>query len=706
MLQTDQSSPLSDFIFYSKYARYNQTLKRRESWDETVSRVRDMHLKKFSFLPQEDKNRIEWAFNKVYNKDCLPSMRSLQFGGEAIEAKNARIFNCSVRHVDSIRSFAEIHWLLLCGCGVGIGLSKYFLNRLPDLVSEKDKTGTVLTYVIDDTIEGWANSVEALLMCYFKNTAYSGKKIVFDYSKIRKKGSILKTGGGKAPGHTGLKLAHTRIKILLDHIIEDQHFNRMKSIHAYDILMHCADSVLSGGIRRSACSVIFDKDDKDMIEAKTYFAVTKYKHLIYDEETKEWHVKCLVQNKWHNCVFRVKKEEPKENFHYKNLIEQGRISWTFIEPQRARSNNSVLLLRDETTFEEFLEIAKWNKQFGEPGFVFANHKWVLFNPCFEIGFIPVTSDGQCGVQFCNLTTNNGKKISSLEEFLEAVEASTIIGTCQAAYTEFDFLGPVSKFLTEDEALIGVSLTGMMEHPEIMLSSDMQKIAAELVNVTNQLWAKKLGINPAARTCCLKPEGTGSLFLDTCNGINAWHDSKFIRTVQCNAIEEPFKFLKNINPQVCEKSVWSANDTDEVITFAQEAPNGALLRKDLSALKHLEIIKSTQQNWVLTGNTEFNRKNVTNNVSCTVSVKENEWDEVYKFIYDNRAFFSAVSLLDDYGDLVYEQAPFQSVRTKEDLQRWKDIRDNWNKVDYLKMNETEDNTALRQEVACAGGACSL
>ena len=180
-----------------------------------------MHLNKFKHLNKETLDEIKWAFSLVMEKKVVPSMRSIQFGGPAVNAHNARIFNCSVRHVDSIRSFSEIFYLLLCGSGVGIGLSNTFLNRLPDLVELKDKNEIVITYVIEDNIEGWADSVSALLNCYFKNTAYSGRKIVFDYSKIRKKGTALKTGGGKAPGHKGLQHSHEKIKELLDYIIED-----------------------------------------------------------------------------------------------------------------------------------------------------------------------------------------------------------------------------------------------------------------------------------------------------------------------------------------------------------------------------------------------------------------------------------------------------------------------------------------------------
>ena len=411
--------------------------------------------------------------------------------------------NCSVRHVDSLRSFAEIFYLLLCGCGVGIGLSKRFLGRLPDLVNEKDKTGTVLTYVVEDTIEGWADSIEALLNCYFKNTPYTGRKIVFDYSRIRPKGAILKTGGGKAPGFKGLKSCHSKIKSLLDHVIEYHNQPRLKSVNAYDILMHCADAVLSGGIRRSATSVIFDKDDVDMMNAKSYFTVDKVNAFHpAGEETVGGYTTKLYETK---VTFEgIKYEITLKEWELDNA-RQKKISWMHLFPQRGRSNNSVLLLRNETTLEEFQKIVSVTREFGEPGFVFGNHPDQLFNPCFEIGFIPVT-DGVCGVQFCNLTSQNGSKITSKKKFAESTEAATIIGTLQAGYTDFPYLSKAAETLTREEALLGVSITGMMDNPDVLLNPENQKEMAELAKQVNAEWAKKLKINKAARITCVKPEG--------------------------------------------------------------------------------------------------------------------------------------------------------------------------------------------------------
>jgi len=648
---TNGLNEIANFTFTSKYARYSEKHKRRESWKEAITRVEEMHVDKYNFLSEEDKQEIKWAFDLVRDKRAVPSMRSMQFAGAAVTAHNARMFNCSCRHIDSIRSFAECFYLLLCGCGVDFGLTKKYLNRLPDLVDANSKTGTVLTYAVEDSIEGWADSLEAQLNSYFKNTAYSGRKIVFDYSKIRRKGSKLKTGGGKAPGYSGLKNAHFKIKKLFDHVIEKNKQTRIKPINAYDILMHCSDAVLSGGIRRAATSVVFDHDDEEMMHSKTG-------------------------------------------------------NWIKDNPQRARSNNSILFLRKKVKEEDFKKVLQSAREFGEPGFIFADHEDMLSNPCREIGFVPVTKDGRCGVQFCNLTSINGAKIHSIKEFRDAAKAASIIGTLQAGYTNFHYLSNTSKELTEEEALLGVSITGIMDSPKVLLNAKNQKECAEIAVETNQAWAKKLGINPAARVTCIKPEGTSSLVLGSASGIHPHHSRKYLRRVQCNKIDNIYQYFRLFNDKHCEESVWSANKTDDVVTFPIEITNGALTKKDLDAFGHLEHIKSTQQNWVLPGTTKHNKKKTTHSVSCTVLVKEGQWDEVASYLYENRDYFAAVSLLAATGDKDFKQAPMEDVVTEKDEKLFNRLAKSLSPVDYTVLEEATDETSLQQVLACAGGNCEI
>lgn len=651
MEKIDTLKEMSNFVFASKYARYNEKAKRRETWEEAVSRVETMHLKKYSFLTKEDKAEIVKAFDSVREKKTIPSMRSMQYGGTPIEAKNPRIFNCSVRHVDSLRAFSEIFFLALCGCGVGIGLQKQFLDRLPDLVDSSDKTGTVITYVVEDTIEGWSDSIEGLLNCYFKNTAYSGRKLVFDFSRIRKKGSKIKTGGGKAPGYKPLKNALSKIKKMLDGLIEESGINRLRSIDVCDILCHCADAVLSGGVRRSALSFIFDKGDELMMSAKTG-------------------------------------------------------DWFKDNPQRARGNNSVLLLRNDTTLEDFKGVIDKSREFGEPGFVFANDNRQLLNPCFEINFIPETEDEVCGVQFCNLTSINGALTDTKDKFILHARYAALIGTLQAGYLEFPYLSRAARKITEQEALLGVSITGMMDNPDILLDKDSQKEAALAAVETNEIWAKKLGVNPAARITCVKPEGTSSIILGAASGIHPHHSRRYFRRIQCNKLDNVYNFFKIYNPDLCEESVWSANKTDDVLTFPVEIPEGAMVKEDLTAIKHLGIIKNAQENWVNYGTSKHNKKNIKHSVSCTVLVDEDEWDKVVKYLFENRENFTAVSLLPNTGDKIYKQAPMEAVISKEDEKRFEKLSKEIEKVDYTKLEEAHDETKPQDEVACGGNGCEI
>lgn len=697
---------MADFTFTAKYARYLEDKKRRETWEEAVERVKGMHLEKYShLLNPEAIEEINWAFDLVSKKRVSPSMRSMQFGGKAILVKNARIFNCGVRHIDSIRSFAECFWALLCGTGITFGFSERFLSRLPNLVDASDKTGSVVSYCVEDTIEGWADSVEALLSCYFKNTALSGRKMVFDYSKIRKKGTKLKIGGGKAPGYKGLKNCHENIKSLLDHIIEDLFQHRMKSINAYDVLMHCADAVLSGGIRRAACAAIFEESDEDMMNAKIYYNIDKLHRHSVDPETQVAEATFTFNNKKRRIEFNL--NDPGQKFDYESLINDKKVSWFYVEPQRGRSNNSVILLRKNLTLEKIQSAIQRTKLFGEPGFVLSDSSSTLFNPCFEVGFIPVTDDGQCGMQFCNLSSINGALIDSLDKFKEASIAATIIGTLQAGYTDFPYLNSFAEKLTREESLLGVSITGFMDNPSILLDEKNQNACSELCKETNLKWAKILKINPAARITLVKPEGTNSIVLKAANGIHAHHAKpKYFRRIQMNKDENIFKFFKEHNPHACEESIWSANKTDEVITFPIKVSDNVFVKSQLSAIEHLEIIKKTQQNWVDNGTTKFNKKPLKHSVSCTVIVDDDDWDNVAKYMFENKQCFSAVSFLSRQGDKIYKQAPFESVVTKEDQQKFKQLFENWKHVDYTKLIENSDDTKLTQEASCAGGKCEL
>lgn len=604
---------LMSYSFVSKYARWIPEKKRRETWNEAVSRVKEMMLNKYYDIPEVHED-IEWAYEMMRKKKVLGSQRALQFGGKPIFKHNARIYNCITSFCDRLRFFQECMYLLLCGCGTGFSVQKHHIEKLPPLV--RNKSGTK-KYVIPDTIEGWSDAVGILVASYFDQSdsfpEYVGKNVNFDYSQIRPAGSYLRSSGGKAPGPEPLKNALSNIRKILDKALKDMEFaskgtRKLSPIQAYDIVMHSADAVISGGVRRSATICLFSPDDDEMAKAKTG-------------------------------------------------------SWFVENPQRGRSNNSALLLRDKTTPKQFSELMKSVQEFGEPGFVWSDSTELIVNPCVEIGMWPVDeTTGESGWQACNLSTINCAKVKTKEDFYEACKAASIIGTLQAGFASFGYLGEASERIVSREALLGVSMTGIMENHEICLDPETQRAGAKAVKSENKRIAKIIGINQAARTTCIKPEGTSSCVLGTSSGIHPHHAKRYIRRVQANKMEPIYNYFREINPRACEESVWSNNDSDDVVAFCIEVPAGAKTKNQMGAIDLLSDVKSTQQNWVITGTNKplCTQPWLVHNVSNTINIKPDEWDEVEKFIYRNRKFFCGISLLPITGDKDYPQAPFTAV----------------------------------------------
>lgn len=602
---------LQDYTFVSKYARFLPERKRRETWDEAVERVCNMHLRKY---PQIE-NEINWAFEQVRRRKVLGSQRALQFGGPAIEKNHARIYNCCASYCDRPRFFQEAFWLLLCGTGVGFSVQKHHVAKLPCFVGQKRFGKKV--FVVPDSIEGWSDALGVLISSYFPDgdfPEFCGYEVVFDSSLIRREGSPLRSSSGKAPGPKPLMNALEKIRTLLDRCLADGQ-EKLRPIDAYDIVMHASDAVLSGGVRRSATISLFSFDDDEMAEAKTG-------------------------------------------------------NWRAENPQRARSNNSAILLKDKTTKEEFLNLLARTKQFGEPGFIWAYSTEHLVNPCAEISFYAKDEDGNSGWCFCNLCEINGRKCKTEKDFYIACKAAAIIGTCQAGYTKFNYLNEATKRIVEKEALLGVSITGMMDNPEVLFNPKLQRKMARMILKINAEIAAKIGINPTARATCTKPAGTTSCILGTSSGIHPHHAKRYIRRSQCNYLEPPLQFFKKINPVAVEKSVWSANNTDEIISFCVEVEKGAKTKNDIGAVDLLTLVKLTQQNWVIHGTVKERclQPWLVHNVSNTITVRDEEWEIVGDFIYDNRQYFTGISLLPISGDKDYPQAPFAAIYTPHEVVR--------------------------------------
>ena len=963
---------LQNYTFVSKYARWIPEKNRRETWKEAVERVKGMmHT---MYADKSVSEEINWAYDLMYKKRVLGSQRCLQFGGEPILKRNAKLYNCTASYCDRLRFFQECFWLLLCGSGTGFSVQQHHIAKLPTLEHETEE-GEGTKYIVEDSIEGWADALGVLLSSYFSKPIeefkmYKNTYVVFDYSNIRPKGSDLSSGVGKAPGFEPLAKGLERIRELLDRCIKNNQ-KKLRPIDAYDIVMHSSDAVLSGGVRRSASLALFSADDQEMIKAKTG-------------------------------------------------------NWYLENPQRARSNNSALLLKNETALEEFQALMKSVKEFGEPGFIWSDSKEMVFNPCVvgdsmvstknglslvndlidkpfdalvdgklypslkgfwktgtkdvvelefesgrklrvtpnhkimttngwkeakdityktkivinnhrsfhvstntdnkeykkgyllgsflgdgnyskksgqlkwwgenkeeyrsesydmlsdigwlnnhnskdtnnisvyssiscqkllnfaeqrgcmvgpskrltkkalsgdwnyisgliggyfdadgtvsvnhtkgcslrvwsvqlenlenlqialnslgiyskiykerlpsgyklmpdgkggekeyfcetghelhiscdnivkfyeliplknkaksekikqivsgykrlpnrtnftdrlinktsvglldvydctvedvhafdndgvyvhncvEISLWPVNEKtGESGWQGCNLSTINCSSIEDEEDFYERCKAAAIIGTLQAGFTKLEYLGKNSEEIFEREALLGVSMTGIMEKHDLILTEKVLKNGAKIAVETNKEMCKKIHINQAARVTCLKPEGSSSSMLGTSSGIHPHHAKRYIRHVQANVLEAPYQHFKTYNPQACYKSSWSANNTDEIIKFPIEVPDGSKLKNQLPAVDMLEIVRQTQKNWVQSGKNKSlcTQDYLCHNVSNTVTVKPDEWDDVTNYIYNNRKYFAGISLIPQSGDKDYTQAPFTTVYTSREI----------------------------------------
>lgn len=602
------SKIISDLKFMNDYARYNDSLGRKETWEESVERVMDMHRNnpkfKEAFDSTEFRELFEYAEQAYKDKLVLASQRTLQFGGDPIMKHNARLYNCLTSYCDRPAFFQEAMYWLLCGCGIGFSVQTKHINNLPSI--QKRTKGTK-TFIVPDNIEGWADAFGVLISSYVSTNPtfeeYQGYDIKFDFSLIRPEGAFI-SGGFKAPGPDGLRKSLIKVEELIEKVLNEG-ASKLKPIVCYDIVMHMADAVLSGGVRRSATICLFSPEDNEMLKAKT------------------------------------------GNWYYEN-------------PQRGRSNNSVLLVRDKTTREEFARIMESVKGFGEPGFVFSEDEDTIFNPCVEIGMFPQSEKGESGWQGCNLTEINGSQCDSREEFLRACKASAIIGTLQASYTDFKYVSNVCKEIFDREALLGCSITGFTNNPKILFDPIILKEGAELIREINKQVAAIIGINAAARTTCVKPSGNASVLLKTASGIHGEHSETYFRIMQLNKNEEVAQYIAANFPDLVEDSVWSANKTDYAVYIPIKSKKGSVYKEDLLGIKQLEYVKLVQQFWIEHGtNVDLCvNKTVRHNVSNTITV--DNWDDVEQFIYDNKHIFAGISLIPYTGDKIYSQAPFTAV----------------------------------------------
>lgn len=659
-------SLISEYVFKAKYARYNAREQRRETWGEAVARYIEMHRRRYP----DEQAQLDELQDALERREILPSMRGLQFGGAAVEEKHMRLYNCTTSHADRPRFFAEALWLLLAGSGVGFSVQRHHTARLPKITAPEEST----VYFVQDSIEGWADATHALMSAYMEG----GPLPLFNYSLVRPEGAPLRHGG-HAPSHKPLEAALDGI----DQILQSAVGRQLEPIEVFDCTMYLADCTRTAGTRRSATIALFDPDDEAMLSAKS---------------SPDWYT---------------------------------------THPHRARANISAVVT-PRTPRDTFTKIFSYTRSYGEPAVLFLDSTEWSVNPCAEIIMCPLyitKPSGEplerytpeildparrseyeaAGYQFlsgwsaCNLSTVNVGSTDTPEELSHRARLAARLGTYQAGYTETGYLGAVSRLIIEREALLGVSLCGMSERPELTTDPATLEAAAQAATAENKETAARIGIRQSSRVTTVKPEGTASLVLDTSSGIHPAHGRRYIRRVQAAAHEPVFQAFKAANPKSVEPSAWGA---DYCAMFALQSEGTT--RDELSALELLERARLALRFWVQTGTARPSRLvGANHNVSLTVSVKPDEWEQVEAYLWTHRTELRGVSLLSYTGDYDYPQPPLQAVspegestQEREAWRLWQLLKETAREVDYEAIIEQKDNTAPLETAACAGGACEL
>lgn len=699
MIRDEGRKALADFNFANTYARYNEQAQRREIWEESVDRVMQMHREHLQETLSSSYDFVEYELDfieRMYKeKKILGSQRSLQFGGKAVLDKHARSYNCTSCYLDHPDRFDQALYLLLCGAGVGYSVQKHHVDNLPPVRSSVDLIKLEhKSFVIPDSIEGWAQALNALTRCYF---GYSDTIPSFVFSEIRPAGAPIKSCGGKAPSAYPLRIMLTEFEQRLIRASG----RKLTTVEASDLMCIVSDCVLAGGVRRSALIALFSPDDQDMIDYKA---------------SKDW--------------------------------------WQ-VHPYRARANISALIVRDDPHAQEYFDrIFEATKAYGEPAVIWADHTEVTYNPCVEIGMLPTLVRDENGTivqnvtkalidpknrdemeergytfdtafQFCNLCEIDASKWFSIEDALHAVRGAVFLGMIQASYTgtDDDYLADTAtREILERENLLGVSLTGLCSAHEFARDPKVLKMLAEYaVRVSNENYSS-FGLKSApARVTCVKPSGNASVILGCSSGIHPEHSRKYIRRIQAPRNSPIVQAYAMNNPDACIDSVWSAHGTDLCLEFAVQTHEVSVTRDDLTAKQFLMLVNDVQENWVKAGTARpESSEGITHNVSNTCSVRAEEWEEVKKLLLEYRDSLGGVSLLSATGDYEYPQAPYQavynareidsddpySVQKLDALATWERLRNKLNAVDYSQVTETEDQTSVVQTVACAGGLCEI
>jgi ribonucleoside-triphosphate reductase (thioredoxin) len=622
-----------DYIHISRYARYRDDLGRRETWEETIDRYID-HFKKFT----ENNKEIPWEDLRqgILNLEVMPSMRALMTAGPALEKDQVACFNCSYLVIDNPKSFDEIMYILMCGTGVGYSVESRYTNKLPDVPDEIHETET--TIIFRDSKIGWATGFRE-----FISLLYSGKLARWDVSKLRKAGERLKTFGGRASGPEPLVdlMEFTR------KIFQKARGRKLTTIECSDIVCKIADIVVSGGVRRSALICLSDLNDDHLRSAKSG------QWWITDGHRQLANISAVYETKPDMDTFM------REWFalYASKSGERGIFSRAASQKVAAKYDR-----RDESI------------EYGT-------------NPCSEIILRPY--------QFCNLSEVVVREDDDLVSLARKVTMATILGTLQATQTNFRYINKRWKNNTEEEALLGVSLTGIMDNitlngssigSSVSLSDWLTRLREIAVN-TNKQYAKILGINPAAAITCVKPSGTVSQLVDSASGIHPRYSHYYIRRVRGDKKDPLAEFMVS-HGYTAEEDFYG--NSRWVFSFPQKAPDDSITVKDVTAIQQLELWKIYQEHWC------------EHKPSITVYVGDDEWMDVGAWVYKNMQYLSGVSFLPrDTG--TYRQAPYEEI-TKEKYEELR-LAQNPN-IDWTEFKELTDNTESTQTLACSAGSCEI
>jgi len=636
--ETKLPTQYQEFIHLSRYARWNEELNRRETWQETVSRYFDFmqeQLKKNNDTDIADmRPQLEQA---VLNLDIMPSMRALMSAGKALERDNVAGFNCSYVAVDTPRAFDETLYILMCGTGVGFSVERQYVNKLPDLPEEIHYTDTIIK--VADSKIGWAKAYKE-----FMSLLYSGQIPQWDLSNVRPQGARLKTFGGRASGPAPLAdLFQFTANIFFDAVAKGQ--KKLVSIDCHDLMCKIAEVVVVGGVRRSALISLSNLSDERMRNAKS----------------GSW---------WEHSQHRALSNN---SVAYTDSAEMGAFMREWLSLYESKSGERGIFNRQAAENQAARNGRREEyKDFG-------------CNPCSEIILR--------NKQFCNLTEVVVRPDDNWGTLQNKVELATILGTFQATLTNFRYLTKAWKNNTEEEALLGVSLTGIMDNKKMSEDKNLPMRLQALKNsavTMNEGWASNLGIKQSVAITCVKPSGTVSQLVDSASGIHTRHSEYYIRTIRADK-KDPLAQL------MVDQGVYHEDDITKpehtyVFYFPIQSPKDSLTRKDLTALQHLEIWRVYQDHWC------------EHKPSATISVRENEWLDVGSWVWNNFDKISGVSFL-PYADHSYQQAPYQEI-TKKEYKEW--LKKTTNKVDWslLMDYEKEDMTENTKELACTAGACEI